>query len=74
MEGGREGKGGGERKWSLPIEVKEALVCFNKVTFQLSLVQSRLSLITDIQTFHFFKGFSEFFNIYLCLKLLVRVH
>ena len=40
-EGGREAERGVQgRKWSLPIEVKEALVCFNKVTFQLSLVQS----------------------------------
>ncbi len=37
--GGRKGERV-ERKWSLPIEVKEPLVCLNKVTFQLSLVQS----------------------------------
>lgn len=32
----------GERKWSRPTEVKEALVRFNKVTFQLSSGQSDL--------------------------------
>lgn len=57
-EGGRKGERE-ERKWSLPIEVKEPLVCFNKVTFQLSLVRSSLSLIPDSQTFHIFKAFSE---------------
>lgn len=39
--GGEEQRNRGrERKWPLPIEVKETLVCFHKVTVQLSFTQS----------------------------------